>query len=121
MKYWKILFAGIVMILLFSCDKSVEHKVAYFITRPVSGFEVNYLDGTGQLKNEVIETQSAEDEWRYSYVAEEGDIVFVSARYTDPESALLVRILLDGKVYKESSSSGDTTRYITVSGTVPYE
>lgn len=94
--------------------------VLYRITDVVSGFDVNYRDVDGALIKESIETQSGEDTWTYSYMAEEGDIVFVSAIYKDVESAIKVEILIDQKVYKQGSSIGDTVKYVTVSGTVPY-
>jgi hypothetical protein len=113
------LFLVLIMVLASSCKKE-EHMVLYRITEAVSGFDVNYRDANGVLLKENIETQSGEDTWTYSYMAEEGDIVFVSAIYKDPESAIKVEILIDQKVYKQGSSIGDTVKYVTVSGTVPY-
>jgi hypothetical protein len=54
-------------------------------------------------------------------MADEGEIVFVSAIYKDINSRINVRILIDGKVYKQGASKYDTVRYVTVSGTVPFE
>jgi hypothetical protein len=53
-------------------------------------------------------------------MAEEGSIIFVSAKYTDINSAIKVQLKLDGKIYKEGSSTADTIRFVTVSGTIPY-
>jgi hypothetical protein len=111
---------GIVLVIVTACQKDAEHAVVYKITRSVSGFDVNYRDANGILQMEQVQTQSAEDVWTYKFEGTEGDIVFVSGTYEDPESAILVQILIDGKVMKEGSSSGDTTRYVTVSGTIPY-
>lgn len=109
------------MLLLFSCEKSKDIKVSYIITKSVSGFDVNYQTADGTLQSESVLTESAQDRWQYDLIAQEGDIVFVSASYKDIASAILVQILIDGKVYKQGSSSQDTVRYVTVSGTVPYE
>jgi hypothetical protein len=120
MKYLRVTVVVLFGILIIGCQKDVEHDVMYRITKSVSGFDVNYRDGNGVLQSESVETQSAEDVWMRKFDAKEGDIVFVSAVYDDPESSILLQILIDGKVYKEGSSSQDTARYITVSGTVPF-
>lgn len=106
--------------LLTACEKESNYGVAYRITNSSSGFEVNYRDGAGILRSESVSTQSAQDVWTHSFEAGEGDILFVSAIYKDIHSAIRVQITLDGKVFKEGSSAGDTVRYVTVSGTVPY-
>jgi len=107
--------------ILFSCQKEKEKKVSYLITKSVSGFDVNYRTVNGEFQKENVVTASAQDRWEYDFIAEEGDIVFVSAIYKDITSAITVQIIIDGKVYKQGSSSQDTVRYVTVSGTVPYE
>lgn len=109
------------IILLMACTKEKEKKVSYLITKSVSGFDVNYSIADGNLVKKSIVTESAEDRWTYEFIAEEGDIVFVSAIYKDITSAIKVQILIDGKVYKEGSSKQDTINYVTVSGTVPFE
>jgi hypothetical protein len=112
---------AIVMVIgLLSCEKQKEYNVQYRISEAISGFDVNYRDGEGILQQESIDTQSGEDTWRFNFEALEGDILFVSARYKDPESAIRVEVLLDGKVFKQGSSTNDTTKYVTVSGTVPF-
>ncbi len=117
----RILYILPFILVMISCQKSKEKQVSYVITKAISGFDVNYHVADGSLINDHIETESAQDRWQYSYTAEEGDIVFVSAIYEDINSAILVQILIDGKVYKQGSSSQDTVKYVTVSGTVPYE
>ena len=117
----KIIYIIPLIIILFSCEKTKEKQVSYIITKSISGFDVNYRTADGTLMMEKIETASAEDRWNYSFTADEGDIVFVSAIYKDITSAINVQILIDGKVYKQGSSNQDTVSYVTVSGTVPYE
>ncbi len=117
----KILYIIPLVIILFSCEKTKEKQVSYIITKSISGFDVNYRIADGTLISEKIEAASAEDRWSYSYTAEEGDIVFVSAIYKDIASAIDVQVLIDGKVYKQGSSKQDTVWFVTVSGTVPFE
>lgn len=120
-KMKKILYILPLILFLFSCQKTKEKQVSYIITKSVSGFDVNYRVADGSLIKESIEAASAQDRWQYSFNAEEGDIVFVSAIYKDISSAITVQILVDGKVYKQGSSSQDTVKYVTVSGTIPFE
>jgi len=121
-KIYRISILIIIMgIALSSCNKNNEHSVSYMITNSISGFDVNYRDADGVLITETIEAQSAQDRWNYNFSGEEGDIVFVSAKYTDINSAVLIQIKIDGKVYKEGSSTSDTTKYLTVSGTIPFD
>ena len=110
----------ILILLLAACTKDNERQVTYRIDLSVSGFNVRYLDETGTIKSEKVTTQSAEDEWTYSFISEDGGIVFVSADYKDPESDLRVQILVDGKVYKQAISKNDTSLFVTVSGVIPY-
>ncbi|MEN8226003.1 MAG: hypothetical protein ABFS05_11665 [Bacteroidota bacterium] len=117
----KILFIIPIIFMLLSCEKAGEKKISYLVTKSISGFDVNYRTADGVLVSESIVAVSAEDRWRHDFVAEEGDIVFVSAIYKDVASAITVQVLIDGKVYKQGSSVQDTVKYVTVSGTVPYE
>ena len=109
----------LVSIAFIACEKQEEAKtVTYQITRSMSGFDVNYKDETGKLIKETIQTNSADDVWSYSFKAYNRQIVFVSAIYKDISSALQVRILIDGKVYKQGSSKNDTIMYVTLGGSV---
>ena len=117
----KFIFIIPLILILFSCEKNREKKVSYIITNSVSGFDVNYVSADGALMSESVGSASAVDRWNYNYIANEGDIVFVSAIYDDINSAITVQILIDGKVYKQGSSTHDTVKYVTVSGTVPFE
>ena len=103
----RILLVIPLVFLLFSCEKTSEKQVTYYITGSISGFDVNYRAAEGTLLSERIETSSAEDEWKYSFSAEEGDIVFVSAIYADISSAITVQVLINGKLFKQGSSSQD--------------
>jgi hypothetical protein len=110
---------ALIAVLAIGCEKE-EQLVEYRITKSISGFDVNYRDASGNLITQQVNTSSAEDTWSYSYSGEAGDIVFVSAKYDDINSSIKVQILIDQKVYKEGSSTNDTIKYVTVSGTVPY-
>ncbi len=103
------------------CSKITEVKVTYEATSAISEYNLYYLTPEGDLKNSQINPQSAQDVWRFSYFADEGDIVYVSGRYFDINSALNIMIKVDGKIYKQASNEGDTLKFLTVSGVVPYK
>ena len=107
------------LVILFGCAKDNERQVKYLITDSVSGFTVRYLNDAGQIIADQVITQSAEDIWQYTFTSNDGDIVFVSANYKDPLSAIKAQIYIDGKVYKQAVSKQDTISFITVSGIVP--
>ena len=103
-----------------ACQQENQVKVKYIVTDAVSAYNLQYLDAQGELINDAVYPESAQDQWHFEYMADEGDIVYVSGNYKDINSALKIMILLDGKVYKQASNEGDTLKYLTVSGTVPY-
>jgi len=115
-----LLLIFIVALFSASCQKTNQVKVKYIVSDAVSAYNLQYLDASGELINETVYPESAQDQWHFEYMADEGDIVYVSGNYKDINSALKIMILLDGKVYKQASNEGDTLKYLTVSGTVPY-
>ena len=119
----KIIKTSVLFLALFSllaCEKSNEYKtVTYQITNSPSGFYVNYLNENAVITKDTIVTASATDIWTYSFKALPRDIAFVSAIYKDSASAIMVRILVDGKVFRQGASKNDTAMYVTVSGTIP--
>ena len=118
----RVLILSIIMTFAFaSCERKTEAvAVTYMITDSDSGFDVRYRDSQGELISEQVETQSESDVWRYVFDSDPGGIVFVSANYYDVNSKIKVRILLDGKIFREASSWYDTSNFVVVSGTVPY-
>lgn len=111
---------AIITIVLSACEKREDKMVRYTATDATSEFSIQYRDESGKPRNEQVQAESALDKWEYSFMSEQGEIVYLSGKYEDPESALKLIIYIDGKVYKQGSSVGDTVKYLTVSGTVPY-
>jgi len=103
-----------------ACGKREEKNLKYIATDATSAYKISYRNQAGELITETIFANSKEDEWIYSYIATQGDIVYVSGSYKDITSSLKIMILVDGTVYKQGSSIGDTINYVTVSGVVPY-
>lgn len=103
-----------------SCSQQNQVKVTYETTSAISEYNLYHMTPEGELINSMVSPQSAQDVWQYSYLAEEGDIVYVSGKYEDINSALKIIIKVDGKIYKQASNQGDTLKFLTVSGVVPY-
>lgn len=115
-----ILILILSLFILSSCEKREDKMVKYVATNAISNYTVQYRDEAGNLQSKEISAESKLDKWSYSFVAEQGDIVYISGKYKDLNSSLKVLIYVDGKVYKQGSSSSDTIKYLTVSGVVPY-
>ena len=106
---------------LIACDQAVEGvAVTYVVTDSDSGFDVRYRNADGKLVSETVVTDSETDVWKYAFETDPGEIVFISANYYDVNSKIRVRILVDGKIFREASSLYDTANFVVVSGTVPY-
>jgi hypothetical protein len=107
-------------LILSSCSKNDQVTVTYETTGAISAYSLQYLE-QGEMSQQEVIPQSAQDKWKTQFTAEMGDIVYISGKYNDPESALKVLIKVDGKIYKQASNQGDTLRYLVVSGTIPFD
>lgn len=116
-----LIFLVLISFLLASCNKSYPKKVTYMATASVSAYDLQYLNDQNVLVKTTVESQSAQEVWKYEFMAEEGDIVYINGSYKDINSALKIQLLIDGKIYKQDATQGDTLRYLVVSGVVPYE
>ncbi len=111
----------ILVVLLFqACVKQQEVSVIYEASQAVSAFSVSYQNEYGLLVDTIINPQSNQDIWRYKMFLSKGDIVYLSGKYDDINSGLKLSIIIDGKVFKEQYSLGDTVNYLIVSGTISY-
>ncbi len=119
MKYITIITVALVF-LSTSCSKTNKKKITYMASNAYSEYDLQYLNENNVLIKTTIKPQSVQDKWEYNYFANDGDIIYLSGIYHDINSSLKVAILIDGKIYKQGSSVGDTLQYLTVSGTVPY-
>lgn len=118
----KFILITAVVLLSIACDKENEQvKVDYRVSNAYSDIEVSYRIENEQLINEWYEFDSGEDVWTYSMYLEQGEIVYLSARYVDSTSSVKLQILIDGKIYKEGSSNNEPDKYLTVSGTIPFD
>jgi len=103
-----------------SCEKKTIHTVEYVVSEAKSDIEVIYMDTLGNVITQAVAFQSVQDVWRYSFTAEKGDIVYLSASYTDTLNAVKLQIFVDNKLFKSAISRNEPDKYITVSGTIAY-
>lgn len=119
MNKFTILIFVLAMVLA-SCEKREDKQVQYIATEATAEFSLQYRDENGNIQNETVQAESMQDIWQKNFILEQGEIVYLSGKYNDPQSSLKLIIYVDGKVYKQGSSVGDTLKYLTVSGVVPY-
>jgi hypothetical protein len=116
-----LLYFILISFLFASCNKTYPKKVTYIATASVSAYNLQYLSDQNVLVKTLVEPQSAQDIWKYEFMSEEGEIVYINGNYKDINSALKIQVLVDGKVYKQGATEGDTLKYLVVSGVVPYD
>ena len=119
----KAIILNIILVLFIftSCTKNNQVSVNYLATGAISEYILYYQDADGTLQNVNVMPESAQDVYNIKFKGEQGDIVYVSGRYSDPNSALKIMIKIDGKIYKQAANEGDTLKFLTVSGVVPYQ
>jgi hypothetical protein len=115
--FWLFL---LLVLVLQACEMRSKKSVKYVATDAISGYDISYRNESGNLVKKRVEVNSALERWEYSFIAEQGDIVYVSGNYKDVASALKIMILIDGKIFKQAATRHDTVRYVTVSGVIPY-
>ena len=102
-----------------SCQKQNTVSVKYLISKASSTYDLQYKDQNGSLLEIEVNPNSGEDTWEYSFISEEGEVVYISTKYFDTNSSINIQILIDGKVFKQTEEIGDPLKYIVVSGVVP--
>ncbi len=121
---FKIRLAYTLLLVIFastltSCQKQNTVSVKYLISKASSTYDLQYKDQNGSLLEIEVNPNSGEDIWEYSFISEEGEVVYISTKYFDTNSSINMQILIDGKVFKQTEEIGDPLKYIVVSGVVP--
>ena len=117
----KFFYLSVVFLLVSACDKENENvAVSYKVSNAYADTEISYRNDDAQIITETVGFESAEDVWTYSMDLKRGDIVYLSAIYSDTASSVKLQILVDGKVFKEGSNNNDPGKYLTVSGSIPF-
>ena len=115
----KILVLFVLLLPLLACQKDKDVIVEYVISDNASGFLVNYINENGVMISDAV-LNNDNNTWSYSFQSEKGKNVFISAISIEANDGIKVSLIVDGKTLKHGSSNNDTTNYVTVSGTIPY-
>lgn len=114
---------------LASCSKSGEPRtVKYYISGLAEPFTITYQKEDTVIQ-EIIDLESINDVWTYSFEAEQGHITYLYLESQEEVAAsmeLLISINIDNKVFRQSEDwdgykvAGDTVFYVHQRGTVPF-
>jgi hypothetical protein len=118
--HYKIAILALVLHFSGACNDTNQKKVTYISSGASSEYQLQYRNDRQELVKIKVTPESASDKWNFEFMADQGEIVYISGNYKDIQSSLLIQILVDGKVYKQGNSQADTIKYLTVSGVVPY-
>ncbi len=124
----KVSILMILLIALSACQKDFEERsITYLITGLANPYRVTYVDETGEATTKNIAPVNDDQVWHYNFTAQQGDILYMFAEFTDIElvpTKFKFRILINGKVFKESfgydHNIGDTLFRVKRAGTVPF-
>lgn len=118
---------AVIILLLTSCTKEYEErKITYLITGLGTEYKLSYLNEEGETINEKISPSGTTDVWKYNFTARQGDLVYLFTEFYEKidHKTFQFRILVDGKVYKDSygydHNQADTLFRVLRSGVIPY-
>ncbi len=80
-----------------------EGKVKFKLTGSAGDYNITYKCNEDQ----TYQVPHARKSWRHSFIAREGDYVYFSAQANEPGTEVRVKIVYNGKVFKESTAAGD--------------
>ena len=80
-----------------------EGKVKFILSGSASDYNITYKSSEDQ----AYQLPHAQKSWRYNFKAHEGDYVYFSAQANEPGAEVRVKIVYNGRVFKESKASGD--------------
>lgn len=99
------LTAVLIITMVIGCSTAADssHAVRYTVGGTASSFDITYEneDGGTSQKSDVSSG------WSYSFEAEEGDFVYISAQNTTDNGSVEVTIYNNGEVFKTSESEGE--------------
>ena len=112
----------IFLMIIFGCEKEKSSvSVEYRVSNAYSETEITWRTADAAQMKKTILFESVEDEWKQQFRASRGNIVYLSGIYHDTASSVTLQIIVDGKIYKQKTSINEPGKYVTVSGTIPYQ
>jgi len=80
-----------------------EGKVRFILSGTAGDYNITYKCND----DHAYQVPHAHKGWKYSFSAREGDYVYLSAQANEPGARVQVKIIYKGRVFKESTVSGD--------------
>ncbi len=80
-----------------------EGKVKFILSGSASDYNITYKSS----EDYSYQLPHAQKGWRHSFKAREGEYVYFSAQSNEPGARVQVKIVYKGRVFKESTASGD--------------
>ncbi len=98
----------------FSIFKALKHhqkegKVKFILSGSASDYNITYKSND-DVTNQIAH---AKKHWHHSFTAHDGDYVYFSAQSNQPDAEVHVKIIYQGKVFKESTVNGDFALALT--------
>jgi len=112
-----------ILVAFYACEKQNDKvKITYRILNFENGFTVYYKNLSDTLMKKNVEgAYTLATPWVFNFMAEPGNIVYISMIDTTLESYSKVQVLVNGKIYKEKSRTSDRFMPVVVSGVIPFD
>jgi hypothetical protein len=92
-----------------------EGKVKFILSGSASDYNITYKSSEDQTNH----LPHADKSWKHRFSAREGDYVYFSAQSNQPGKHVRVKIVYNGRVFKESTSSARRPSRPTVGASAP--
>lgn len=99
---------------LFSRTNPGEHKIRYIVKGDASDYNITFKCG---FCSEVKQEANVRKGWKHTFVAGEGDYIYIAAQANQPKSSVSIMVYEDGKLKENISKSGDYP-LVQASGTI---
>jgi hypothetical protein len=80
-----------------------EGKVNFILSGSAGDYNITYKSS----EDKPYQLPHARKKWRYSFEAPKGEYVYFSAQANEPGAEVRVKIVYNGRVFKESTATGD--------------
>jgi hypothetical protein len=118
----RIVYLFLIVVLFSGCMKEPDPViVSYRVSQAYAPVDISYRDHNGDLNMRTIQFESTQDTWQETLSMQPGEIVYLSAFYSDSLTSVKIQIITDGKIYKEATSTREPDKYLIVSGVIPYQ
>jgi hypothetical protein len=77
--------------------------VKFILSGSAGDYNITYKGN----EDHAYQVPHARKSWRHSFTAREGDYVYFSAQANEPGTEVHVKIVYNGRVFKESTVTGD--------------